>query len=75
MQIQASGKRNLTEREAFERYGVGIVQLRKMRARNSGPRYIKISGQIGQRGGRVLYPVEDLERWLNSVPTGGGRAA
>ena len=66
-----TAKMNLSEREVNARYGLGLRHLRGMRLRNDGPRFIKVSGQIGKRGGRVLYPVSDLERWLLEFPSGG----
>lgn len=64
-------KKNLTEREVTEIYGIGTRQLRLMRLRGKGPPFIKVSGQIGKTGGRVLYNVENLERWIASRPSGG----
>jgi hypothetical protein len=66
-------KLNLTESEVVESRGIGRRQLRVMRAKGTGPRYIKVSGQIGRRGGRVLYPVADLDQWLAQRPSGGER--
>jgi hypothetical protein len=65
----------LTEREVWQSRGIGVQQLRIMRARGCGPRYVKVSGAIGRRGGRVLYAIEDLDRWLAQRPSGGGQAA
>jgi hypothetical protein len=48
---QTMSKLCLTETEVSERYAIGIRQLRAMRMRNTGPRYIKVSGAIGARGG------------------------
>ena len=62
----------LNEREVQLTRGVGIAQLRRMRLRGTGPRFIKISGEIGKRGGRVVYPVKDLDAWLAQQPSGGG---
>jgi hypothetical protein len=69
--IETIVKRNLTEREVNATYGLGIRQLREMRMRGNGPKFIKVSGTTGRRGGRVLYPVVSLERWLASCPAGG----
>jgi len=68
---QTLSKVNLTESEVSELYAIGVRQLRGMRMRNTGPRWLKISGAIGVKGGRILYPVADLNRWLASVPSGG----
>ena len=68
-------KVNLTEREVQAIYGVGIRKLRRMRMTGDGPRFLKISGEIGKPGGRVLYPAVDLRSWMESRPCGGGRAA
>ena len=65
-------KAMLTESEIQLMYGIGIVQLRRMRARSVGPCFIKVSGVIGKRGGRVLYARAELEAWLATLPVGGG---
>ena len=62
---------NANEREIFELFGIGIRQLRQMRMANTGPKFIKISGEIGKTGGRVVYPIAAVERWLETQPTGG----
>ena len=64
-------KINITEREVAAVYGLGIRQLRLMRLRGTGPRWIKVSGEIGRSGGRILYPREAVETWLLSRPSGG----
>jgi len=74
MKSMQAVKKNFTEIEVSNEYGIGIRQLRYMRMRGDGPRWLKVSGQVGRRGGRVLYPVADLDRWLASRP-GGGEAA
>lgn len=48
--------RNLTEREAAEKYGPSVHWFRRKRWAGGGPPYIKLSEG---RGGKVLYP-EDL---------------
>ncbi len=68
-------KINLSEKEVAATRGIGLRQLRLMRMRGVGPRYIKISGRIGETGGRVLYPVADLDAWLQSCPSGGEQTA
>jgi hypothetical protein len=72
MEAQATQKQNITEHEVNHSYGIGVRQLRMMRLRGTGPRYIKVSGQLGKKGGRILYPVEEVAKWLKSLPTGGG---
>jgi hypothetical protein len=64
-------KINLTENEVADRFGIGRRHLRLMRARGSGPRFLKVSGRLGQTGGRILYPIADFEEWLDSLPSGG----
>ena len=66
-------KQNLSEMEAHQRYGIGLRQLRMLRMANSGPYFIKVSGQIGRPGGRVLYPIKAFDAWLSTLPSGGGR--
>lgn len=65
----------LTEKQACARYGIGSRTLRLMRMRGAGPRYVKVSGRLGCRGGRIIYPVAAFEAWLESLPSGGGKSA
>jgi hypothetical protein len=65
--------RLLTEVMLSERYSIGLRQLRLMRMRKEGPEYIKVSGQIGRSGGRVLYRIDAVESWLKNRPCGGER--
>lgn len=67
----ANKKVLLNEREVQAIYGIGTSHLRRMRMRNAGPRHTKISGRVGETGGRVLYKVTDLEEWLSKAPGGG----
>jgi hypothetical protein len=36
---------------------------------------VKLSGRIGSTGGRIAYPARDLYWWLESLPSGGSKAA
>lgn len=65
----------LTEREIQETRGIGCGQLRRMRLHGVGPRFIKVAGTLGRVGGKILYPVKDLDAWIATLPTGGGPAA
>ncbi|MGA2881089.1 MAG: hypothetical protein ABSG13_19235 [Bryobacteraceae bacterium] len=65
----------LTEREIEATRGIGCGQLRRMRLHGTGPRFIKVAGSLGRTGGKVLYPVKDLDAWIATLPTGGGPAA
>jgi hypothetical protein len=64
-------KQNITEVEVYSTFGLPIRLLRNMRMRGDGPPWKKISGRLGQRGGRVIYPVAEIERWITSRPGGG----
>ncbi len=55
--------------------GPNHVALAIAAMRGSGPPFVKTSGELGQRGGRVLYSVEKLEAWLAARPRGGDRQA
>jgi len=67
-------KLNLTVREVEETRGIRARQLALMRRRGDGPRWIKVAGKLGCRGGRVLYPAAALDEWLTRCPGGGGMA-
>lgn len=65
-------KQNLTEKEVSEKYSIGLRLLRNMRMHGEGPTFIKISGTLGETGGRIVYPVAAVDAWLSSMPAGGG---
>jgi hypothetical protein len=71
----AGQKNYLTEGEVEADYGLRVRFLRKRRVFGNGPVFVKISGELGRRGGRILYPREGVESWLASRPRGGGEAA
>jgi Helix-turn-helix domain len=49
----------LTVSQAGDYIPCGISTLNKLRVSGGGPRFIKI-------GGRVLYDVRDLDKWLEN---------
>ncbi len=55
---QASLPRYLTPREVAQSYGFSEGTLANMRSRRIGPPFVKMKK-------KVLYPVEQLEDWLN----------
>jgi len=65
----------LSEYEVAAALGIGVRLSRRWRTLSKGPRYVKLSGRIGVRGGRVAYPARDLYRWLESLPSGGSKAS
>jgi hypothetical protein len=64
-------KRHGTEREVHQQFGVGIRQLRAMRMRGTGPGWVKVSGQLGKPGGRILYDLDAVSLWMRSRSHGG----
>ena len=52
---------SVTPEQAAKLYGLNPVSLANMRCRKQGPRYFRV-------GKKVLYKVEDLERWLFEEP-------
>lgn len=52
----------VTAKSAASRIGVGLHCLAIWRMKGCGPRYIRLGGPRG----RVLYPVDELERWLEA---------
>jgi hypothetical protein len=56
----------LTETEVSKQLHVSLACLRRWRLEKRGPTFIKI-GQL------VRYRPEDLESWVNALPTGGER--
>src|ERR1700679_2619313 len=65
----------MNEVEVAATRSVSVRLLRNMRMRGEGPVFVKVSGRLGCRGGRILYPVADLDAWLSSLPRGGGQGA
>jgi excisionase family DNA binding protein len=54
----------LTEKEVAEQIKVSLASLRRWRLLQRGPRFIKV-------GSLVRYRADDLDRWLETLPTGG----
>ena len=52
---------SVTPEQAAKLYGLNPGSLANMRCRKQGPRYFRV-------GKKVLYKVEDLERWLFEEP-------
>lgn len=59
--------RFLTESEVAERTQISLATLRRWRLENRGPKYRKF-------GSLVRYPEEELARWEQTQPCGGGDA-
>jgi predicted DNA-binding transcriptional regulator AlpA len=57
--------RFLIECEVSERTQISLATLRRWRLENRGPKYHKI-------GSLVRYGEEELTRWEQTQPTGGG---
>ena len=52
----------LTEKQAVDRFQfLTLIKLRNMRARGSGPKYLKFGTS---RNGRIYYRVSDIEAWI-----------
>lgn len=60
--------RFLTESEVSERTRISLATLRRWRLEKRGPKYSKF-------GSLVRYGEEDLARWEEAQPFGGGGAA
>lgn len=58
--------RQRDEHFAADYLGVSVATMRRWRLFGAGPRYRKI-------GGSVRYDINDLENFLNSCPSGGGK--
>lgn len=57
----------LNERDVARITGMSLASVRRWRIlQTHGPKYLKI-------GAAVRYRPEDMEAWLASRPTGGGR--
>ena len=54
----------LTEAEVAQRLRVSLACLRRWRLERRGPRFLKV-------GSLVRYPSEQLDRWIESLPSGG----
>jgi len=54
-------KRSLTPEGVSEIYQIPKGTLANLRSQKKGPRYYKV-------GRRVIYFIDDVERWLKAVP-------
>lgn len=69
--MREQAKRYLNESEVEAAFGLGVRFLRACRMRGDGPPWKKVSGRLGERGGRVLYPAAGVEAWIDRQPGGG----
>jgi hypothetical protein len=74
MKSTPTAKQYLTEQQVEEEFSLGRRYLRLCRMRGDGPPWRKYTGRLGSKGGRILYPRAELERWLASRPGGGETA-
>ena len=72
-ELQGDGRKSvvgvttlLNEHEVAEILNMSVATVRRWRLLNQGPRFLKI-------GASVRYQSEDLSRFLDSRPTGGGK--
>lgn len=56
----------LTEKDVAKQISVSLGSLRRWRLVNRGPRFVKV-------GALVRYRPEDLQHWMESLPSGGLR--
>lgn len=54
-------KKYYTEKEIATILGISSDTVRTWRHRERGPSYVKSEGTKG----KVLYPIEDFEKWLS----------
>jgi excisionase family DNA binding protein len=54
----------MTEKEVAKQIRVSLASLRRWRLLQRGPRFVKV-------GALVRYRPEDLEEWMETLPTGG----
>ena len=54
-------RKSITPEVASQIYGVNVGTLANLRSQRRGPKYYKV-------GRRVVYKVEDFEKWLTSEP-------
>jgi hypothetical protein len=60
-------KRYLNDREIEAIYGISRRQLQRMRLLNQGPQFRRFNHKV------VMYDVQMLERWIDTLPKGGER--
>jgi excisionase family DNA binding protein len=54
----------MTEQEVAKRLNVSLASVRRWRLEKRGPAFVKV-------GALVRYRPEDLDAWLDDLPTGG----
>jgi predicted DNA-binding transcriptional regulator AlpA len=55
------------EKEVSRKFNISLAALRRWRYEGRGPKFVKLAGVA------VRYREEDLDAWIQSCPTGGGR--
>jgi predicted DNA-binding transcriptional regulator AlpA len=61
MMQTTTARRMLDTHGAAEYTGFARSTMAKQRLRGDGPPYVKV-------GGKILYPLEELDAWLDSQP-------
>jgi len=56
----------IREQRLADLLGMSLPGIRRWRYSGAGPRFVKF-------GSSVRYDVSEVERWIASQPTGGGR--
>ncbi|MDR0467539.1 MAG: helix-turn-helix domain-containing protein [Campylobacteraceae bacterium] len=54
------GKNGLTPREASVYLGLSLPTLQRLKREGLSPAFVK----IGERNSRVIYPIKELDKWL-----------
>jgi predicted DNA-binding transcriptional regulator AlpA len=56
----------LNEQDVASITGMSVASVRRWRLYRCGPRYVKL-------GSAVRYRVEDIKKWIETRPAGGGQ--
>jgi hypothetical protein len=57
--------KNLSQKEAAEYLNLSVETLKRLRIKGLGAKYIKLNTGTEGKNQKILYPIEELDKWLN----------
>ncbi|MDR1614248.1 MAG: helix-turn-helix domain-containing protein [Campylobacteraceae bacterium] len=61
-----SDKKALNQQEAAEYLNLSTSTLKRLRIEGLGAKYIKLNTNTKGKNTKILYPIAELDKWLNS---------
>jgi hypothetical protein len=62
----ASDKKALNQEEAAVYLNLSVSTLKRLRNLGLGAKFIKLNSGVSGKNTKILYPIDELDKWLNS---------